>query len=151
MQGPGAPSVPGLALGQMVFVAGHDVPPTTRRSDARNLATVRGVELDLDGAALRRSGAGTARAKARARFDDAGDSGSGGGPAGAAGQEDARGADAISDSSSSGGHGRAPPSKHRPHTEEEREAEMAAKGSRKARAWLESGFHHVGQTVSAGN
>jgi hypothetical protein len=42
--------------------------------------------------------------------------------------------------------GDAPAKAKQPLSEAEREAELAARGSSKARAWLESGFHHVSFT-----
>jgi hypothetical protein len=121
---------------------GGSGPATTRRSAGKDLATARGVELDLGGATER---GGQGHARARARF------GSGEGASSEAADEEAgerearRRGIAVSDSGSDGGDGGADGGggKRRALTEEEREEQLAAKGKNKARAWLESGFHHM--------
>jgi hypothetical protein len=147
----GDSAVPALPLGQLAHQPGGSAAPTTRRSGARDpAATARGVELELGAPMARSSGMGTGRTRARARFGGDGGGGSDEGVDEAAEREAARRGMDVSDSGSegAGGGGGGRRGRRKPLTEEEREAELAAKGSRKARAWLDSGFHNVGQAVS---
>lgn len=131
-EGANSGKVPGLPLGKVALL-GADGAATTRRgtgrSEVNDPTTARGVEVDL-GPLHERGRAGQAKAHVGGAYESE------------EGEAAERGIN-ISESGS-GGEGDPREGTHKQHlTEEEREAELAAKGSRKARAWLESGFHHV--------
>jgi len=151
----GVGKVPGLPLAQAGLLGSGDADasgtPTTRRAGA-DPTTARGVEVLVDGGATERDGKGGTGAHKRARFGGEDDGGDGQ----AARRQQQRGAHASDGGSdevgSVGGGARKIAGKHQRgghQTEEEREAAMAARGTSKARAWLESDFHHVSEQQCA--
>ena len=148
------PRVPALPLGHAALLGSGDkgdaAALTTRRvpDSSRDPATVRGVELEVDGGVTERE-----RAHARLGSSNGGSSTEecGGTPSrrrqgmdvSNEGSEDEGGPKPQCGHSAACGRKGAGGTRGDKLTEEEREAELAAKGSSKARAWLESGFNRV--------